>query len=158
MLNLPFLYISDCRGYATFFWGIVLYHLLSRADKKNEKFLRNTSALIVVSTLFLIAVSRHFNWYLWVYIVCPSILVCGVMFPQIQIKKAATFSEITFQMYLWHVPCFYVFQFVLDIFKINFLHSVFSMLAVTLCCFVISVLVYQYVDLPISKIVKKRRI
>lgn len=153
-INLPFLYLSDCRGYATFFFGIVIYHLLNRVSVE-KSLLRNISLLSMVVALFIVGASRNFNWYLWVYIICPAVLVCGVTFPQIHSSKTEALSEITFQLYLWHVPCFYVFQFWLDIHKIDFMHSVSTMFVVVLCCFAFSVLVYQCIDLPISNILRK---
>ena len=113
--------------------------------------------LLIVAALFIMGTSGRFNWYLWVYIVCPSVLVYGVTFPQIRSNKTEALSEITFQLYLWHVPCFYAFQFWLDIHKIDFSHSVFTMFVVVLCCFAFSVLVYHCIDLPISNILKERK-
>lgn len=50
-LNLPFFYLSDCRGYATVFLGIVVWHLLNRV-RAGKKSLRNISVLIIVAALF----------------------------------------------------------------------------------------------------------
>lgn len=154
--SIPFLYLSDCRGYATFFMGIMLYELLKKIDEK--KYLRCSSLIILGISLSLIIAIGAFNWYLWVYIMCPAILICGVTIPQIKLNNTATISEITFQLYLWHVPCFYVFQFLLDIYQIKFVHSIFSMIVTVALCIAVSILIYHFIDLPISKkILNKRR-
>ena len=76
--------------------------------------------------------------------------------PSSSIKKIETICESTFQLYLWYVSCFYVFQFILDLGHLDFIHSFFSMVVTVSICFMVSVLVYFYIDVPISEFATKK--
>lgn len=80
----------------------------------------------------------------------------SITLPQVESKNIEAVCESTFQLYLWHVPCFYVFQFVLDLGHLDFIHSIFSMVLTVSICFVVSVLVYFYIDVPISEFITKK--
>lgn len=152
---LPFLYISNCRGYATFFIGVILYEIIENINIKRIN-IRMLSLGILLMMTYVLIINRNFNWYVWVYMICPSIIIMSITIPQVQSKKIETICESTFQLYLWHVPCFYVVQFILDLEYLNFIHSFFSMVVTVSICFVVSVLVYFYIDVPISEFTTKK--
>lgn len=154
--SFPFLYISDCRGYATFFIGVILYEFIKNVNMNRINTIRMISLGIVLMMMCVLIINRNFNWYVWVYMICPSIIIMSITIPQVQSKKIETICESTFQLYLWHVPCFYVFQFILDLGHFDFIHSFFSMVVTVSICFVVSVLIYFYIDVPISKFTTKK--
>lgn len=155
VFSLPVLYISDCRGYATFFIGVILYEIIENINTKRINIRMLSLGILLMMTCVLI-INRNFNWYVWGYMICPSIIIMSITIPQVQSKKIETICESTFQLYLWHVPCFYVFQFILDLGYLNFIHSFFSMVVTVSICFVVSVLVYFYIDVPISEFTTKK--
>lgn len=154
--SVPFLYISDCRGYATFFIGVILYEIINNINIKSINYIRLLSLGIVLMMACVLIINRNFNWYVWVYIICPSIIIMSITLPQVESKNIEAVCESTFQLYLWHVPSFYVFQFVLDLGHLDFIHSIFSMVLTVSICFVVSVLVYFYIDVPISEFITKK--
>lgn len=154
--SLPFLYISDCRGYATFFVGVILYEIIENINIKRINNIGMLSLGILLMMICVLIINRNFNWYVWVYMICPSIIIMSITIPQVQSKKIETICESTFQLYLWHVPCFYAFQFILDLGHFDFIHSFFSMVVTVSICVVVSVLVYCYIDVPISKFTAKK--
>ncbi len=94
--SLPFLYGSDCRGYATFFIGVLICEFF-----KNEKFKECIPISIVgilLGCCLLITLSRYF-WYIWVFVLCPAILVLSISMPQVKFNTSS-FTEVTFQLYL----------------------------------------------------------
>lgn len=87
------------------FLGVLLYEILQKISIKKVNVFKITSITILIIS------NKCFNWYLRGYIMCPVIIVSRVTFPQVRLKNTVIFSEITFQLYLWHIPFFYVFHF-----------------------------------------------
>ena len=159
-IDLPFLHLSDFRGYATFFMGIFLYILWQESLNKIHYKTAVTvlSTLLLTAGIFIFVVMLKFNWYVWCYMILPGLIMLSVSLPQIKLKHTGMLSEITFQLYLWHVICFYMFQFMLDLNGINFTHGVTSMLLMTIVCFFVSWIVYKLVDVPLTEYLKKKGI
>ncbi len=142
--SIPFLYLSDCRGYAGFILGVFLCYLSRRMeqDKNSRKSMIIVSAIVLFLGAAVILIARNFNWYVWTFAICPSIVILLILLPQIDfpLQEKANFSGISFQIYLWHVPVFYVFQFLIDVFNRDFKHSVLSMVTGLIVVILISVL------------------
>lgn len=140
--------------------GMVLYILWQELfnNKYYKKAVMIFSVLIILACICIFIVMHRFNWYVWCYMTLPSFILLLVNLPQIKLNYTGILCEITFQLYLWHVVCFYIFQFVLDLNNTSFTHTVFSMLFMTIVCVFISWIVYKLVDVPLAEYLKRKGI
>lgn len=98
-----------------FFIGVMIYEIIENINIKRINIIRMLSLGILLMMTCVLIINRNFNWDVWVYMICPSIIIMSIAIPQVQSKKIETICESTFQLYLWHVPYFCVFQFILDL-------------------------------------------
>lgn len=80
--DIAFLHGSDFRGYATFFMGIVLYHIYSRITRRQILYL--SMGLLLVSIFGLLFLGLC-NWYVLVLSFFPCVVLVAVIIPQINI-------------------------------------------------------------------------
>ena len=139
---------------------MVLYILWQELfnNKYYKKAVMISSVLIILACICIFIVMHRFNWYVWCYMTLPSFILLLVNLPQIKLNHTGILCEITFQLYLWHVVCFYIFQFILDLNNTSFTHTVFSMLFMTIVCVFISWIVYKLVDVPLAEYLKRKGI
>ena len=132
----PFVHLSDCRGYASFFIGVMLFDLYKN-QVISSKAIKIYAEIFFVIGILVILITRNFNWYIWTLIICPSIVVFLVFAPMVQssLISEKNIRGISFQIYLWHVPVFYGLQLLIEIFNIEFKHGFISMIVT--CIFVI---------------------
>ena len=87
-LDLPFLIQGSSRGLTAFFWGILLYHMISRFSE-----VRYTILSIFLLVLFALLTLRFGDlwidnqWGVWTFIVFPLILHICIFFEKIFIGK-----------------------------------------------------------------------
>lgn len=71
--SFPFLYISDCRGYATFFVGVILYEIIENINIKRINNIGMLSLGILLMMICVLIINRNFNM--------------SITIPQVQSKK-----------------------------------------------------------------------
>lgn len=134
--DIPFAYLSDCRGYTGFFIGVVLFYFYKN-KKIHSKTINIYAGIFFVIGTLIILITKNFNWYIWTFIICPSMVTFFAFAPQMKSSLIAknNINGISFQIYLWHVPVFYALQLFIDIFNIELKYSFTSMIST--CIFVI---------------------
>ena len=127
--SFPFLYKTDCRGYAAFFLGVLLYELTKKA-RKIRLFLCGLILFIVGAMLILIM--HRLSWAVCVFLIFPGTLLMTInskQFPNIIVEKI---GDCTFEIYLWHIPIFLLIECICNFFAIAKVHTAYSMILITI--------------------------
>lgn len=156
-INLPFLNPYSCRGYYSFFYGVLFatYRYNKEVSVKEFMIALFASAFVVLNIIY----NYEFISYGIVWIVTgilyPAIIV---IFSEKRVKKLfkhsiwKTLGEISFNMYIWHI-CVFLMLFVLDknfALGINY-DSIRTMLIATIAATIAGVISYYCIEKPIQK-------
>ena len=120
-VDVAFYHVSNCRGYTAFFIGVLLGEIVKQGIKIS---LSIPCVLIVVCAIITI-VLETFSWYILSLIVFPSIIVIIINIKQMPISSSV---NISFEIYLFHVPMYYSIKTISNICGVELQYSLFSMI------------------------------
>lgn len=159
-LNLPFLFVSDCRGYASFFIGVLLYRWHREHATTSEcakcckcklfKPITVGLALVILST----AATLYFwccRWDICTFLLFPGVLIIALNFKQINLPGIKIMSAISFQVYLWHVPVYAFCDLISKIYSITIVHTPLTMIFFMIAVLLVSSCVYWLFEKPMKK-------
>ncbi len=160
-INLPFLNLYAARGYYGFFFGLLLAKVL---EKKEITWKWSVPSLIVVMVI-LLGLKYQYNIfeegsvYIMTFILYPAIIILFLSEP---VRKVLNFrfvgvlGQITYDMYLWHVPMMLAMYVVFKLFSINLnLDYLRCLVAFTIGTFIVGAISHFVIDRPVQKWLKK---
>ena len=154
--SLPFLNPSLARGLIPFFAGCILFMIYEKA--------RRTPAAVISFVLLVAAVAAYRisseDFYddlrmILVFLIYPSLIILFLDSRVVNLifnhKFFGALGKISFEMYIWHVPCF-SFVKLLAAKKVLAMPSDFNdMLMMTLAITVLSVIMHYALEKPLTK-------
>lgn len=159
-IHLPFLDNSTTRGYYSFFFGLLLYKIINKI--KNINLMAAFSFLVLVVCTILFKNYTEFmrdTSYILTYIYFPALIILfkSKLFTKVFNREfIGKLGQISFDVYLWHVPLLMLMFIVIKIFNLNInLSSYFSMACFVIICFIFGALSHFFIELPCNKIIKK---
>lgn len=162
-LELPLLNADTSRGFYSFFWGLILRRFMPTIQKEiiHHKII---SAFVGAVTLLIIPllihkehviVSNDINYL--VTFIYYTVIICLFEMPQVKgifkFTFLKTLSEISFNVYLWHISLLLVLYMVIEIFlkgQTWFLHSRTTMYLFTTGSFIWGSVSYYFIERPIA--------
>ena len=150
--DLPWFFTSqNQRGYACFFIGVLLYDYFV---KRLSDYMKKT-ILVVLFILSVVGVwYRGINsWVVLSIFVYPAILCLLVYIKQLP-DKYAILGTTSYEVYLWHLPCFMLLQVIGRTLGIFIPHSYVTMILFVVFVEVIAIIVYKYYEVPVTKWLK----
>lgn len=152
--GIPFLYSSNCRGYVSFFIGVLIYQIY---DNKSKKHITLVSLIGFLLGVISIAVSLGWLWYKLVLLIYTSIIMIIVNIKQISNKVVVLLGNATYEVYLWHFPLFYLLKAAVNEMNISVNTHCIYMLIYAFIVWGFSLLLYKGVEVPLMAQIKKRR-
>ena len=160
-IDLPFLNLATARGYYSFFFGLLLARIL---EGKKITWKWSVPAFVVVVGI-LVGLKFQYNifsdglFYIMTFIFYPALMVLFLSKPVCKIldfKFIGTLGEITYDVYLWHVPMILAMYVVFRLFSINLnLDYIPCLIAFTAGSFVVGALSHFAINRPVQKWLKK---
>ena len=151
-INLPFLHLSDFRGYTTFFMGICLYHVYNMVSRKLCFAIGIGLTLSSVIGMNLLGVN---SWYVLVAFLFPGIVLLAASVPQINKVNISVAGGVSYEVYLWHMPMYCLLKLFIDVIGIEISHSYLTMTIFTIFVWGISFYLFQYGEKSIDRIIGK---
>lgn len=160
-IDLPFLNLHAARGYYAFFWGLLLAKMLER--KVISWKLSALMAVVVLAGLWVLIgnmnVLHSIYFYAMNFLVWPAVLVIFVSKPVrklLDFKFIGVLGELTYDVYLWHIPMMLAMYVVFKLCSINlnldYPTCLWTFFAGT---FVVGAISHFAIDRPIQKLLKK---
>lgn len=151
-MNIPFLYLSNCRGYASFFIGVLLF------EEVYARFVPDTIVIssvlsLIVSFMIILAVGKA-HWYIFILMIFPAVVALSIGLPQIKNKHLEIWGGISFEIYLWHVPLYCLMKLVLDINHIVVQHTYLTMVGFLVITCGVAVVQYFVVEQSINRVIR----
>ncbi len=150
-LDLPFLHESNGRGYTAFFIGVLLYYTSEKLEKKNRLLI---GAIILLIGVVAIAMRIQLGLSLTL-LVYPGLLLLLINVKQICFKPVGTLGDISFEIYIWHVPTYYLLYFIVSMTNNISLDNYIVMLLSLIIVVVVSITVHYVVNVPLAKQISK---
>lgn len=150
--NIPFLYLTDCRGYTAFFIGACLFIINEKADNKKGFLL---GIALIIGTVISVLILRSKLWYICTFLFFPAVVLISVNVNQFGNKFTEYMGNISFEIYLWHIPCFYLLYTIFTTIDISIEHSYLTMACALLFVIIISSLVNITIDKKIHSLIMK---
>ncbi len=145
---IPFFSLSNVRGYGSFFIGCIICRLWKAYSLKILVIID----IILFSLSFAgFAVFGFSKWYILTYLFFPAIVFAALLVPQIDLKLIKTAGAISFEVYIWHVPLYCLFDTIFAALKISIIHSFITMILFCFFVWVIATGLYYFVECPLSK-------
>lgn len=161
-LNLPFINNHTARGYYAFFFGVLLKEILEKIQE--SKFVIIVSFIIwLIIPLMIVYVPWFVNNginYIMTFIFYPSVIILlntNFIKRVFNSKIFGKLSEISFDVYIWHVPVFLAMILLLQFLGITIdFNRVEVMLGYLLLTFFIGTISYLCIESPINKYLRKK--
>ena len=83
-IDFPFMYSTDCRGYGSFFIGVLLFFIYQHASIR-LKYIGSITAMILAISSFIIL--KKINWYILTGAFFPSIILLSTLLPQCKYRR-----------------------------------------------------------------------
>jgi len=161
--NFPFLYVCCGRGYVNFFLGALLAQIIHWVDNNKKSFYILLFAIFLI-TIFVFCYKVDCLGKLGLatsLVISPALLI---LFSISKLINGACnnhfismLGNVSFGMYLWHLPLVMVFYLIQDLFKfeVDYVDTYFfiSFIIVTI---IISSITYVFFEKPIAVLCKKR--
>ena len=155
-INLPFLNNYTGRGYAAFFWGMILFQITKKGITKLQ-FALALSGFLATSAALILHFGIDKQWGTYTFIFFPSILILALKSEKFfKSKIFSLLGSVSFEMYLWHVPAIYSLVLARKVLGINQVFSRAEMLIFTLVIFTFASLLYKFIEIPLTKKLKAR--
>lgn len=162
-LYLPFLNESAARGYCAFFFGLVFAYFV-KGKEITWKYSVISLALVAGITYGMV---NHYNYfekgiqYIMAFIYYPALIVLftwGPIKKMLNYKFIGILGEITYDMYVWHVPMLLLLYVILaknpGVINIYARGTMFGFAGVM---FVVGIISHYLIDRPIQKLFKTRK-
>ena len=153
-LHMPFLYMSNCRGYASFFAGVFLYHIVKDAPKKMI-FIVN---FILWSASIKVMTVEMSNWYVLTYLFFPAIVMTALLLGQVKLVVVKAAGAISFEVYLWHVPIYGLLTTILKVSGLSINHTYLTMIGFCICVWIWAAGMYFVIEKPLSRCLAQKKI
>lgn len=153
-INLPYLNIYSGRGYAAFFFGIVIWYAYQNIE--SLKLFAASAAVLVISGIILaVGATELFDdqWAILTFLIFPSILLTALYLDLLFRNNIwRILGGISFEMYLWHFPLLIIWSFIPNYSLYN---QRIMMLVFTVITILIGVLIYHFIEIPITRFLRK---
>ncbi len=150
-MDLPFLHESNGRGYTAFFIGVLLYHVTEKLTKKRMLI---TGTFLLVSGIVSVLMRLHLALSLTI-LVYPGFLLLLLNTKQINCVYVGSLGDVSFEIFIWHVPLYNLIYFLMSVAQINILNSYSVMLLSLIVVIGISFVIHYFVDIPLSVRINK---
>lgn len=147
--TLPWFFTNqNLRGYSCFFLGVLLHNLIvARVSVQKIR-------VIVLGLAFLTALGSWKlgigSWFVLVLFLYPALVLLAVSVKQVS-SKISYLAGVSYEMYLWHGPCFSLLRLIGYTARIQMTHSYFTMILFTVFVGVWSALVYKWYEVPVTR-------
>lgn len=150
-IDLPFLHSSNGRGYTAFFVGVLLFYLCEKLEKKYKL---AVGAILFLAGIF--AVILNIQLALSVTLLLyPGFILLILNVKQINLKFVSDLGDISFEIFIWHIPVYYLIYLLVSVADMDILgHYPVMLLSLIIVVFV-SIIIHYYVNVPISKRLSK---
>lgn len=149
----PFFYIANKRGYTCFFLGILLYNLIVQKNTKKQIW-KVIVGLIVVTAIGVWKWGIG-SWGVIVLFLHPLIVLIAVNIRQVTNPILSVWGAASYQVYLWHIPCFIFLRLIGRLIGIQIVHSYLTMIIFTCFVEIVAFFIYKYYEVPVTKKLKK---
>ena len=147
--TLPWFFTNqNLRGYSCFFLGVLLHNLIV-ARFSVQKIRAIVLGLVLLTTLGAWKIGIG-SWCVLVLFLYPALVLLAVSVKQVT-AKTSYFAGVSYEMYLWHGPCFRLLSLMGYITGIQITHSYFMMILFTAFVGVWSALVYKWYEVPVTR-------
>lgn len=141
------------RGYIGFFLGVLLHNLIAtRFSSKKIRVIGLGLALLTALGAWKLGIG---SWYVLILFLYPALVLLAVSVKQVSVKTSYL-AGVSYEMYLWHSPCFSLLKLIGYTAGIQMMHSYFTMILFTIFVWIISVLIYRYYEIPVTKWLRSR--
>ncbi len=154
-IDLPCLNIYSGRGYAAFFFGIVIWH--AHQNIEPLKLSAASAAVLVISGIILVAGATELfddQWAVLTFLIFPSILLSALYLDSFFRNSIwRILGGISFEMYLWHFPLLIIWSFIPDysLYNQKIMMFVFTMITILTGAFL-----YFFIEVPITGFLRKK--
>lgn len=158
-LDKIFLFERSCRGYYSFFFGVILGYLLK--NRKPTKFLYILSGIALLSSaaIFIFYRTKGNTAYFLTFMTYPSLLILFTSNPMVKLFDRKVFGllgGISFDIYVWQQPVFYTFWSILAMTNSSFNYKTPKGIIVGLVLAVaFGIFSYFLIEKPLNKLVDK---
>ena len=161
-MDFPFWNWQICRGYYAFFFGLLLSAYINKYGIKVREIVVSFITLALFGALFILSpeyADDHTN-YMMTFFVYPALIILFETKPIQKIfchKVWGTISAISFEVYLWHLPCMLLMYFIMGLLSWKPEFSLIFMLVFTLIMWAIATLMYFLLERPLTKLFTKKK-
>lgn len=150
-LDLPFLHESNGRGYTAFFVGVLLYYINEKLEKK-DRLLIGIIMFIIGTVVVAMPIPLGVALTILVY---PGLLLLLINIKQIGFKTISSLGDISFEIYILHVPTYYLLYFIVSMTNVVILDNYYVMLMSLMLVLIVSIIVHYVVNVPLSYRINK---
>lgn len=161
-VDFPFWNWQICRGYYAFFFGLLLSAYINKYGIKVREIVVSFITLALFGALFILSpeyADDHTN-YMMTFFVYPALIILFETKPIQKIfchKVWGTISAISFEVYLWHLPCMLLMYFIMGLLSWKPEFSLIFMFVFTLIMWAIATLMYFLLERPLTKLFTKKK-
>lgn len=154
-INLPYLNSYSGRGYAAFFFGIIMWYAYQNINPKKLI----SISIVELTVLGTIIGTKMYDlyddqWGIATFMIFPS-LFWIVLFLDRFFKRRVwkVLGEISFEIYLWHFPLLILWSFVPGY---NLHNGRMMMLEFTALTILAAIVLYYFIEIPITNLLRKK--
>lgn len=150
-MNLPFLNYGVSRGYAAFFWGMILYYIYNNFSRK---ILFIISIILTPALSFCVLFNHGIDdmWGILTFMLFPSVLFLALSVERVFKSKLFPFlGGVSFSVYLWHSPMICLYICIKKLLGFELVYSKVEMWLFGFCLCLIACLIYSFIEKPLTK-------
>lgn len=160
-VNFPFFTQQSTRGYAAFFIGVILYHMLQYFPKKVIHIPSLLLLLTITISYFICPELIDNQWAIATFLFFPSAYVFCMSNSTIQ--KILSFfpflengGKASFHVYLWHTPVFLIGDLIIRLCNVTMKYTIGTMLLTALCLWILGIVSYHFIEKPVNKAIASK--
>lgn len=154
-IALPFLYYTDFRGYSAFFMG-VLIGVINLAWKNKSMKIITSLLLLFIGFVKIYLQGRMFQDNSFLFFIGPGIVILLASIKQYKSKYSSLLGGASFEVYLWHLPVYYLLKLICDTNGITVHHTYPIMLVILACIEIYGIFVYCKIEQPMSVFINQK--
>lgn len=158
-LDKVFLFERSCRGYYSFFFGVILGYLIKNRKPTKLLYILSTISIVGSSLLYIFNYTKGNTVYFLTFFTFAPLIILFTSDPIVKLFDHSIFGTlggISFDIYVWQQPVFYTFWSILVMTGSDFDYkSVKGMIIGFILAVAFGIISYFLIEKPLNKLVDK---